>query len=154
MRNVKNLFGVMVVLSAAACEDPVVYTAPATVPVDGVVVQQPAPVIVQERRDDGSFLNGYLLSHVLNGGGSTREVHHYHAPSTTTVVHTPAPGPTRTYVAPPSPVRSAPSVTMGYRSTGTTRSVTVSAPSPSRSVTTTGFRSTGSTRSVSVSRGR
>lgn len=157
MRNAKNLIGLVVVL-VAACEDPVVYTAPAAVPYDGVapvVVQQPAPVIVQERDNNGSFLNGYLWGHMLNSGSSTtREVHHYHAPSTTTVVHTPAPAPARTYVAPPSPVRTAPSVTTGYRSTGTARSVTVSAPAPSRSVTTTGFRSTGSTRSVSVSRGR
>lgn len=154
MRNAKNLIGLVVVL-VAGCEDPVVYTAPAAVPYDGVapvVVQQPAPVIVQERDNSGSFMNGYRWGHMLNGGGSTREVHHYHAPSTTTVVHTPAPAPVRTYVAPPSPVRTAPSVTTGYRSTGTTRTVTVSA--PSRSVTTVGVRSTGSTRSVSVSRGR
>jgi len=135
----------------------------APVAVDGVtpvVVQQPTPVIVQHH-DDSGFLNGLWMGHMLGGGSNThtREVHHYNTP-TTTVVHAPA-APARVYVA-PAPVRQAPPViTTGYRSTGSTRSVTVS-PAPSRSYSSpvrstsvsTGFRSSGTTRSVSVSRGR
>jgi hypothetical protein len=123
-------------------------------------VQQPTPVIVQHH-DDSGFLNGLWMGHMLGGGSNThtREVHHYNTP-TTTVVHAPA-APARVYVA-PAPVRQAPPViTTGYRSTGSTRSVTVS-PAPSRSYSSpvrstsvsTGFRSSGTTRSVSVSRGR